>query len=215
MKNSWLRKYLPIFIISLTITSFAEEKKEKDYKEYVLLEDFESIKITNQSFRIQANTNYLPDVRMSKTLISPDLISNTSLLIRIPREGTGIPIDLFFPKPYSIEEYIIEFEFYVYSNQASGELFMYLLDTHFQKHQIRIANLNFDGWKNFKIQIGNKISQRNYILEKPSSVKLVGLQLNLTKKETKEREDIIAIDDIFIIKRKKYELPQEGLEIFH
>ena len=92
---------------------------------------------------------------------------------------------------------------------------MYLLDTHFQKHQIRIANLNFDGWKNFKIQIGNKISQRNYILEKPSSVKLVGLQLNLTKKETKEREDIIAIDDIFIIKRKKYELPQEGLEIFH
>ena len=186
MKNSWLRKYLPIFIISLTITSFAEEKKEKDYKEYVLLEDFESIKITNQSFRIQANTNYLPDVRMSKTLISPDLISNTSLLIRIPREGTGIPIDLFFPKPYSIEDYIIEFEFYVYSNQASGELF-----------------------------IGNKISQRNYILEKPSSVKLVGLQLNLTKKETKEREDIIAIDDIFIIKRKKYELPQEGLEIFH
>ena len=86
---------ISFFIFSL----FGQEKKIPEYKERVLLEDFESLKLTNQSIKIQANTHYLPEVRMSKNLTSPDLQSNTSLLIRVSNEGSGIPMDLLFPKP--------------------------------------------------------------------------------------------------------------------
>ncbi|MBK8398434.1 MAG: hypothetical protein IPL26_24725 [Leptospiraceae bacterium] len=215
MQTSRIIRTLFILILFITIPSFTEEKNEKKYIQQVLLENFESIKITNNFLRIQANTNYLPEIRMSKQFVSPNLISDTSLLIIIPIEGEGIPMDLIFPKPYIIEEYLIEFEFHIYSNQTNADFFIYIQDTHFQKHQILVAHLNFDGWKSFKIPIGNKINQRDSIIGKPSFLKLTGIQINPTVKERKTKEDIIAIDDIFITKRKKYDLPQDGLDIFH
>lgn len=208
---SWIYFFICFFLFPESFLAIDTQKLE--YKDQVLVEDFESITLTRQMFHIQANTNYLPEIRMSKHLTSPDLNSNTSLLIRIPPEGTGIPIDLVFQKPYILEDYIIEFEINLYSNQANGELFFYLLDTKFQKYKVLMANLNYDGWKRFRIPIGNKISQKDYILGKPSFVKLTGIQFSPSKKETKNKEDIIAIDDIFIIKRKKFLFPK-SLEEF-
>ncbi len=216
MLNLTTTKNLPMLLFYLLALSlFGQDKKNLDYKERFLLEDFESIRLTNQAIKVPANTDYLPDVRMSKNITSPDLISNTSLLIRISDEGKGIPMDLLFPKPYLIENYIIEFEFYVYSNYANGDLFLYLLDSKFQKHKIMIANLNYDGWKSFKVPIGSSIAQSNYSIGKPNFTKLTGIQFNPTKKETKDKEDMIAIDDIFIIKRLKYKLPEAGITSFH
>jgi hypothetical protein len=216
MLNLTITKNLQMLLLYVfALSLFGQDKKNLDYKERFLLEDFESIKLTNQSIKVQANTNYLPDIRMSKNITSPDLVSNTSLLIRISSEGKGIPIDLLFPKPYQIENYIIEFEFYVYSNYANGDLFLYILDTNFQKHKIMIANLNYDGWKSFRIPIGNVIAQSNFTIGKSNFIKLTGIQFNPTKKETKDKEDMIAIDDIFIIKRVKYKLPEGGITAFH
>ncbi len=216
MLNLTITKNLSMLLFYLfALSLFGQEKKNPDYKERFLLEDFESIKLTNQSFKVPANTHYLPDVRMSKNITSPDLISNTSLLIRISTEGKGIPVDLLFPKPYLIENYILEFEFYVYSNYANGDLFLYILDSNFQKHKIMIANLNYDGWKSFRIPIGNLVAQSDFIIGKANFIKLTGFQFNPTKKETKDKEDMIAIDDIFIIKRLKYKLPEPGITVFH
>lgn len=86
-----------------TLLLYGQEIKVLDYKEKILLEDFESVQITNKSIQVQANKHYLPEVRMSKNLTSPDLQSNTSLFIRISTEGNGIPIDLSFPSPYKLE----------------------------------------------------------------------------------------------------------------
>ena len=149
---------------------------------------------------------------MSKNLTSPDLISNTSLFVRIPTSGSGIPIDLIFSKPYRIEDYLIEIEFHIYSNQANGDLFLYLQDSKFQKHKILITSLNYNGWKSFKVPIGNKVFQSDYIIGKASSIKLTGIQFNVAKKETKDKEDFIAIDDIFIVKRSKYRFSEIGLD---
>jgi len=211
---SILRLRNPIFVLLLflIISLGAEEKLEVNYKERVLLEDFESKIFNSDSFQIQANTDYLPDVRMSKNLTSPDLISNTSLFVRIPTAGSGIPIDLIFSKPYKIEDYLIEIQFHIYSNQANGDLFLYLQDSKFQKHKILITSLNYNGWKSFKIPIGNKVFQSDYIIGKASSIKLTGIQFNVTKKETKDKEDFIAIDDIFIVKRSKYRFSEIGLD---
>jgi hypothetical protein len=202
------------FIFLVSGAFFAEEMDYRDYQEKILVEDFESIKITNQLFNVQANTNYLPDVRMSKNLTSPDLISNTSLLVRITPEAIGIPMNLRFSKPYILNDYIEEFQFHIYSNQANGELSIFVLDTKFQEHKIPIANLNFDGWKNFRVPIANLVSQKDFVIGKPGFMKFIGIQFSLAKKNTKNKEDLIAIDDIFVIKRKKYRFPAQGLEAF-
>lgn len=192
--------------------SWAEEKMKTDSRERVLLEDFETVTFKTDSFRIQANTDYLPDVRMSKTLTSPDLVSNTSLFIRIPSEGTGIPIDIHFPKPYEITDYILEIQFHLYSNQANGDLFLYIQDTKFQKHKILITRLNFDGWTSVTLPIGSKIFQSDFILGKPTAIKLTGFQINSNKKQVKDKEDLVAIDDIFIVKRKKYRFFEKSID---
>ena len=207
-----LRNPIVVLLLFLIISLGAEEKLEVNYKERVLLEDFESKIFNSDSFQIQANTDYLPDVRMSKNLTSPDLISNTSLFVRIPTSGSGIPIDLIFSKPYRIEDYLIEIEFHIYSNQANGDLFLYLQDSKFQKHKILITSLNYNGWKSFKVPIGNKVFQSDYIIGKASSIKLTGIQFNVAKKETKDKDDFIAIDDIFIVKRSKYRFSEIGLD---
>ena len=209
------KKIFTLMIGLSTLLLYGQEIKVLDYKEKILLEDFESVQITNKSIQVQANKHYLPEVRMSKNLTSPDLQSNTSLFIRISTEGNGIPIDLSFPSPYKLEDYIIEFEFNIYSNQANGELFLYLQDAKFEKHKIRIANLNYEGWQSFRIPIGNRIAQSDFLIGKHGNSKITGIQFNPHQSLTKEKEYLIAIDDIFVTKRKKYKLPAMGLSSFH
>ncbi len=216
MLLSLINKFCILLTIPLLTNSlFAQEIKNSNFKEKILLEDFESLKINTLSVQIPANTRYLPEIRLSKNLTSPDLQSNTSLLVRISADGTGIPFDVKFAKPYELGGYSIELEFHIYSNNANGELFLYLLDSKFQKHKIRIASLNYDGWKSFKIPIAKEVFQSDFILGKPSYIEFVGIQINSAKKETKDKEDLIAIDDIFLTKRPKYRLPSSGLEAFH
>ncbi len=201
----------PIFLLSIP----AQDIRILNNQDRILLEDFENFKLSNLSVQMSANTHYLPQVRLSKNLTSPDLQSKTSLLIRIDSGQTGIPFDLKFTNPYTLEGYIVDFEFNIYSNNANGDLFLYFQDGKFQKHKLKVGSLNFDGWKTFKIPIGNLVFQSDFIIGKSTQYKLTGLQINVTKKETNQKEDIIVLDDIFWTSRKKYQFPLKGMDEFH
>lgn len=205
--------FFVIFLIFL-LSVLAQDKEIVNNQDRVLLEDFENFTLSNLSVQMSANTHYLPQVRLSKNLTSPELQSSTSLLIRIESGHTGIPFDVKFKNPYTLEGYIVDFEFNIYSNNANGELFLYFLDGKFQKHKIKIASLNYDGWKTFKIPIGNQVFQSDFVIGQSTRYKITGLQINSTKKETNQKEDIIVLDDIFWTNQKKYQFPPKGLDDF-
>jgi hypothetical protein len=207
--------YFCILFPLLKVLILAQESRINDYKEKQVMENFEDFNISNLTILRTANTNYLPEVKLSKNLTSPDLISKVSLLIRISSGETGIPFDLKFTNPYSLEGYANELEFYIYSNNANGELFLYLLDCKFQKHKIKIASLNFEGWKKFIVPIGNNIFQSDFIIGKSIPIKVTGIQISTIKKESKQKEDIIVLDDILWTGRIKYRIPSNELEGIH
>lgn len=208
--------FATLLLFSTSLFSELLSQSSKDYKEKILVQNFESLELSKLEMRVWANTNYLPDMKLSKILTSPDLQSNTSLTIRTLAGMKGIPFDISFKEPLVLDDFIIEFEFNIYSNDIKSDLYLILQDTKFQVHKILISHLNFDGWKQIKVSVQNQIYQNDFVLNSKNPIKLIGFAMQPSKLgESTERENILAIDDFFYIKRQKYKLPNNGLEYFH
>ena len=124
--------FFVIFLIFL-LSVLAQDKEIVNNQDRVLLEDFENFTLSNLSVQMSANTHYLPQVRLSKILLR----QNYNLQqVYSSESNQGIREFLFdvkFKNPYTLEGYIVDFEFNIYSNNANGELFLYFLDGKFQK----------------------------------------------------------------------------------
>jgi hypothetical protein len=172
----------------------------KDLKERIVetitLEDFEENRITEENFIVRSNQTRTPEVKMSKNLVSPDLLSETSLLLRFPKGTTNLPIEIRFQNPILVNQYLLELHFHIFSNSPGGELGILIEDTYFEMHTFKIANLHFSDWKKIELPIGSKIYQADWILGKPSPVRIIGFLYTPIQTDSKNREDLIVIDDI-------------------
>ncbi|HMV42080.1 MAG TPA: hypothetical protein PK079_09605 [Leptospiraceae bacterium] len=206
-----------LFIQNLFLFSlFAQAKEEFIFKEKICIQDFESISLSDLNVKVSANTSELPEIKFSKTLTSPDLQSNTSLLIRNLVGQKKNPFEIIFKKPLLISDHIIEIEFNIYSNKIRSDLFLILMDNKFQFHTILITHLDFDGWKQIKLPIQNGIYQSDFLLQDKSISKVIGFNIIPAKiGEIQNTENIIVLDDMFLIRRQKYILPKLGTDRFH
>lgn len=168
----------------------------QEITEWVVLEDFEKNRITEENFIVRGNQTRIPEVKMSKNLVSPDLLSETSLLLRFPKGTTDLPIEIRFQNPILVEKHILELNFHIFSNAPGGELGVLLEDTRFTTHILKIAHLSFQDWKKFSVTLSPHIIQSNWVNGKESPLKLIGFIYTPVLTESKNREDIIVIDDI-------------------
>jgi hypothetical protein len=73
--------------------------------------------------------------------------------------------------------------------------------------------LNFSGWKEFIVKLNPGIHQESKILGASSRIRVLGIIYTPDTTASKNREDLLAIDDIFAITLPKIKLPKEFLEI--
>ncbi len=161
-----------------------------------IVEDFETKNFSISDFQIHSNKQNDLKVSISNQIISPDAKNEKSLLIQIKSINSKIPMELIFKEPYLFEDYILSFEFLIYSNSSRGEIYFYFDDTKFQRHKILITDFKKEGWKKLKISLPDIISQKDYSHLKKTKTKFVGflIQADLPNK----KDLILAIDDISI-----------------
>ncbi|MCE9499647.1 MAG: hypothetical protein K8R21_03980, partial [Leptospira sp.] len=111
-----------------------------------------------------------------------------------------------YDDPISILDFVDEFEFNVYSNDSGGRFSFYLTDAEATQRKIFIGNLNYRGWKKFRVRMSGKVEQNDLVLNKPSPLQFVGFLYEPGRKIRKDREELICIDDVFAITRQKYHI---------
>ncbi|MCX7999950.1 MAG: flagellar filament outer layer protein FlaA, partial [Leptospiraceae bacterium] len=177
------------------------------------LEDFEEVGWANAQLKIYSNSIYKPEVKISKTVTSPNILSNSSLFLRFPKEIIQENIELRFSTPKEIEKYLLEIRFQIFANSQGGTLSFLLEDANFEMKRFLICSLDFSGWKEFQVTVGNKVYQQDRILNKPSKLRFVGFLYTPSLDKSKNREDILALDDIEVFVLEKYKVPENFYKI--
>ncbi|MCX8000676.1 MAG: flagellar filament outer layer protein FlaA [Leptospiraceae bacterium] len=194
----------PLVLLSHSLEEFTQK---------IILEDFEESKWTKENLKIYSNSSYQPEIKISKAVTSPNVISSSSLFLRFPKETTEQNIELRFSSPKEIEKYLVAIRFQIFANSQGGVLSFLLEDANFEIQRIFICSLNFSGWKEFKIPIGNKIYQADRILNQSSKLRLVGFLYTPALDKSKNREDILALDDIEVFVLNKYKVPENFYKV--
>jgi hypothetical protein len=200
--------YLFSFLFYL-ITWSLDSRPRDEFLSTFVVEDFESTIWTEKNVIYRGNPDHFPEIRTSKSLTSPNLISETSLLLRFPKGTTEQNIEIRFPEPKPVTDFVISFQFHLYGNSQGGSLSILIEDSRLEHHILPIGNLNFNGWKEFSVKLNPSIQQGNKFLKTPSSIRILGLIYNSDISNSKNREDLLAIDDIIALTIQKIKIPQE------
>lgn len=194
-----------IFFWNISLISGEEKISEKIWRK-INLENFEINKITDKNLRIKDNPDVMPEIKMSNNLTAPIPDTARSLLIRFPPTGNNFPVELIFPRPLEIRDFIKEFTFHIYSSGNGSRLFFYLMDVKGNIHKMFLCNLSFQGWRTIRVVMDTKFEQNDLVLNLNAKIYFIGFLIEPREKVLKDKEDILAIDDIFVTVRDKYKV---------
>lgn len=190
--------YLILFIFSLFANSIEE------FTQKVVIEDFETSSWSQNNIKIYSNSEFKPEIKISNNLTSPNIFSNSSLLIRFPKNTTEQNIEIRFQSPKEIDKYILGIRFQVFANNQGGELAFLIEDANFELKKFPICILNFTGWKEFNVKLARKIYQQDRVLYQSTKTRLIGFLYTPALDKSLNREDILGFDDIEIFVLDKY-----------
>ena len=194
-----------IFLYS-NFSVFADENLSERVWRIKNIEDFEKNSLSHKNLRIIGNEENSPEVRMSRNVTAPIPNSTRSLRLRFFSTGNTFPVEIFFDKPLEIGEFVKEFTFHIYSSGNGSRVFFYLIDVKGEVHKIFISNLTFQGWKAIRVGLDTKFEQNDLVLNHSSKVYFTGFLIEPREKILKNKEDLLAIDDIFVTIREKYKI---------
>ncbi|MDX1959836.1 MAG: hypothetical protein SFU98_14795 [Leptospiraceae bacterium] len=181
------------FVFFINVSIVPESKTVLQEKTLI---DFESFSVSDMKISVKSNSGLGPEPKLSEFFTSPDLESAKSLLFRLPRGATSELWEIRFASPLLFDGYIYTIDFPIYSNNSAGEIVALFQDANFEIRKISIAKISKKGWETYSIKILNKIPQMDASPNIPSKVYLIGFLYYPPKIESKDREDILAIDDI-------------------
>ncbi len=194
------------FLLCASYPYFGEENLSEKVWRKKNLEDFEKITLSGKNLRVSGNQDIFPEVRMSKNLTAPIPDTTRSLLLRFPPTGNDFPVEIYFDKPIEIKEFVKEFTFHVYSSGNGARLFFYLMDVKANIIKVFLTNLSFQGWQAIRVGVDTRFEQNDLVLNFPSKVFFTGFLIEPREKILKDKEDLLAIDDIFVTVREKYKI---------
>lgn len=193
-------------LITISFALFASPIEE--FTQKIVIEDFETSEWSQNNIKIYSNSEFQPEVKVSKSLVSPNILSNSSLLIRFPKNTTEQNIEIRFQTPKEIEKYIVAIRFQVFANNQGGELAFLIEDTNFELKKFPVCVLNFSGWKEFDVKLARKIYQQDRVLHQHAKIRFIGFLYTPVLNKSFNREDILGLDDIEIFVLDKYKTPQ-------
>lgn len=191
------------FILILILLSFWLSVSSFPFYTTTTIEDFEKEEYSNKDIRYPTEESLTkPELSTSNYSSYPGIISNKSLLLKIPSDANKNSFKILLHKPFLMTEWMEKFTFHIKSNQAMGNLYFLLEDSFGRINPYLIASLDFDGWKQFSITPTN-ISQKDYTLHQPTEIRFIGFLYIPSSQNPSNKENLINIDDVVLVHRKK------------
>jgi hypothetical protein len=185
-------------------TKPADTKQKITIYQEVILEDFETTPYTDKNISFNVTSD-----QEAKVTIRTDLPANEKskkyLGIKMKSRGG----DIFILKPAKeliLDKYCKSISFWIYGKKTLGELSFMLQDTKQVNHKmIIIPTVDFLGWKQITINLGNKIAQEDDFVNQKKTMKLINIQYRTAGgKERPSDWQYLYLDDITAVVRDRY-----------
>jgi hypothetical protein len=210
-----MNKRIAVVILAAIFMSavlYSQDKKTdaKDTKQKItiyqetILEDFETTPYTDKNVSFNATSD-----QEAKVTIRTDLPANekSKKYLGIKMKTRGGDIFIFKPaKELVIDKYCKSISFWVYGKKTLGELSFMLQDTKQVNHKmVIIPTVDFLGWKQFTINLGNKVAQEDDFVSQKKTMKLINIQYRSAGGKEKPWEwQYLYLDDITAVVRDRY-----------
>ncbi|TGK39244.1 flagellar assembly protein FlaA [Leptospira gomenensis] len=191
-----------IFFFVFLHPLYDQEKTSAEIWKEVVVENFETKEWSAQNLKTRLGKEYLPDIRTSKLLLSPEIDSSRSLLLEVPAEKNQ-SFEILWEQPWKTKGFVRELKFQIYSSGSGASLYVLLRDSSLEVKKILITHLNYEGWKNVRINLVRKIRQDDVVFTKQASVEFLGLLYEAPFEMKRGTRDLFAIDDILAVIRDK------------
>lgn len=196
---------MQFFLLLLLVqqSQFTQEITSSKIWKYVTLETFENLELDSSHF--QSKIEEKPNFLFSTAFVSPKPGSKRSLLLRFNKESNS-ETKIIFPKPILIKGFISELQFQIYSSGTPGSLYYFMSGSDLTVRRLFLTDLNFQGWREIKTNIGILFDQNDLLIGQDSSLSFIGFLYIPEKDLAASKEVLLGFDDIQARVRKKYKI---------
>lgn len=180
----------------------SQDRSSAEIWKQIVVEDFETKEWNSKNLKTRLSKEYLPEIRISTLMLSPERNSTKSLLLEVPAEKNQ-SFEILWEQTWKTKGFVQEFQFHIYSSGSGASLYVLLRDSTLEVKKILITHLNYEGWKKIRLNVIRKIRQDEILFSKQIPIEFLGLLYEAPFTMKRGTRDLFAIDDILAIVRDK------------
>lgn len=180
----------------------SQDRSSAEIWKQIVVEDFETKEWDSKNLKTKLSKEYLPEIRISTLMLSPERNSTKSLLLEVPAEKNQ-SFEILWEQTWKTKGFVQEFQFHIYSSGSGASLYVLLRDSTLEVKKILITHLNYEGWKKIRLNVIRKIRQDEILFSKQIPIEFLGLLYEAPFTMKRGTRDLFAIDDILAIVRDK------------
>ncbi|WP_255297619.1 flagellar filament outer layer protein FlaA [Leptospira kirschneri] len=191
-----------LFFILISFPLKSQDRPSAEIWKQIVVEDFETKEWNSKNLKTRLSKEYLPEIRISTLMLSPERNSTKSLLLEVPAEKNQ-SFEILWEQTWKTKGFVQEFQFHIYSSGSGASLYVLLRDSTLEVKKILITHLNYEGWKKVRLNVIRKIRQDEILFSKQIPIEFLGLLYEAPFTMKRGTRDLFAIDDILAIVRDK------------
>lgn len=194
--------FVILFFILVSLPLRSQVRSSAEIWKQIVVEDFETKEWNSKNLKTKLSKEYLPEIRISTLMLSPERNSTKSLLLEVPAEKNQ-SFEILWEQTWKTKGFVQEFQFHIYSSGSGASLYVLLRDSTLEVKKILITHLNYEGWKKIRLNVIRKIRQDEILFSKQIPIEFLGLLYEAPFTMKRGTRDLFAIDDILAIVRDK------------
>lgn len=194
--------FVILFFILVSLPLRSQDRFSAEIWKQIVVEDFETKEWNSKNLKTRLSKEYLPEIRISTLMLSPERNSTKSLLLEVPAEKNQ-SFEILWEQTWKTKGFVQEFQFHIYSSGSGASLYVLLRDSTLEVKKILITHLNYEGWKKIRLNVIRKIRQDEILFSKQIPIEFLGLLYEAPFTMKRGTRDLFAIDDILAIVRDK------------
>lgn len=189
--------FVILFFILVSLPLRSQDRSSAEIWKQIVVEDFETKEWNSKNLKTKLSKEYLPEIRISTLMLSPERNSTKSLLLEVPAEKNQ-SFEILWEQTWKTKGFVQEFQFHIYSSGSGASLYVLLRDSTLEVKKILITHLNYEGWKKIRLNVIRKIRQDEILFSKQIPIEFLGLLYEAPFTMKRGTRDLFAIDDIQI-----------------
>ncbi|OCC30189.1 Flagellar assembly protein FlaA [Leptospira interrogans serovar Canicola] len=157
--------FVILFFILVSLPLRSQDRSSAEIWKQIVVEDFETKEWNSKNLKTKLSKEYLPEIRISTLMLSPERNSTKSLLLEVPAEKNQ-SFEILWEQTWKTKGFVQEFQFHIYSSGSGASLYVLLRDSTLEVKKILITHLNYEGWKKIRLNVIRKIRQDEILFSK-------------------------------------------------